>query len=154
MEEFVKTGKFGFLRLGMTKKEIVSQKFPPEDWAAGKTKETSPIWRYGNFELHFDEKNRLERIFNDYVPEIDGGKSIDITNWWIISKDNSGPTLETTLSHLNLMKLDYRKENVVPGNMKLKLGNGVYFCFDHQEEDAGEDQNIWGMTVIAKENEL
>lgn len=54
--EFVKTGNFGFFKLGQTKTEIENQGFTPEDWLNGKTKELSRIWRYGNIEFHFNNK--------------------------------------------------------------------------------------------------
>ena len=83
LTEFIKTGQFGFLQLGMTKAELESQLFPPEDWQSNKSKESSPLWRYGNFELYFDERQTLYRIFNDYIPQLDGGDSTIIKDWWL-----------------------------------------------------------------------
>ena len=40
LTKFIKIGKFGFLELGMTKKEIINQHFPPQDWLKKKLKKT------------------------------------------------------------------------------------------------------------------
>ena len=148
--EFVKTGFFGFLRLGMSKEEIEYQKFPPEYWLNGKTKETSVIWRYGNIELYFDEQNKLNRIFTDYVSEIDGGELISITDYWILPNGEIRPTLSLTLEHLNTLKLSFTKTVFEVGYIEIKLSNGVYFLFDPPDEKPNEDQNNWLMYVIGK----
>ena len=148
--EFVKTGKFGFLKLGESKTEIENQGFTPEDWLKGESKETSRIWRYGNVELHFEDGNKLSGIFTDYVSEINGGKSISISNWWIISNGKTSPSLLTTISELNSLNLDYIKTTYNVGYIELKLSNGVYFTFDHPDEKPNEEHNNWTMTVIGK----
>lgn len=148
--EFVKTGKFGFLELGKSKAEIVNQGFSPEDWLNGETKESSRIWRYGNIELHFDNGNDLSGIFTDYVSNIDGGESISISNWWILSNGNTSQDLLSTLKELNSLDLDYTKTTFDEGYIELNLSNGVYFLFDYPNEKPDEEHNNWSMTVIGK----
>ena len=148
--EFIKTGKFGFLKLGETKTEIENQGFPPEDWINGKSKETSKIWRYGNIELHFNERNKLNGIFTDYVSEISGGESISISNWWILSNKKESPSLLRTIKELNSLNFNYTKTTLNVGYIELKLSNGVYFSFHHPNENPNEEQNNWTMTVIGK----
>jgi len=148
--EFIKTGKFGFLKLGETKTEIENQCFPPEDWINGKSKQTSKIWRYGNIEFHFNERNKLNGIFTDYVSEISGGESISISNWWILSNNKGSPSLLSTIKELNSLNLNYTKTALNVGCIELKLSNGVYFSFDHPNENPSEEQNNWTMTVIGK----
>jgi hypothetical protein len=148
--DFVKTGKFGFLKLGESKMEIINLGFPPEDWLNGETKESSRIWRYGNIELHFNNENDLIGIFTDYVSNIDGGESISISNWWILSNDNTNPDLLSTIKELNSLNLDYIKTTFDIGYIELKLSNGVYFVFDYPDEKPDEEHNNWTMTVIGK----
>ena len=152
--DFIQTGKFGFLKLGESKTEIINQGFPPEDWLNGETKESSKIWRYGNIELHFDNGNDLSGIFTDYVSRIDGGESITISNYWILPNGETSPDLLTTIKELNRLNLDYIKITHKPGYVELKLSNAVYFCFDHSEDNPGEEQNNWTMSVIGKNSVL
>ncbi|PKV51537.1 hypothetical protein ATE84_3622 [Aquimarina sp. MAR_2010_214] len=148
--DFVKTGEFGFLKLGESKEEIISQGFPPEDWLNGETKESSRIWRYGNIELHFDNGNHLSGIFTDYVSDIDCGESISISNWWILPNGKASPDLLSTIKELNYLNLDYTKTTFNVGYIELKLSNGIYFSFDHPDENPDEEHNNWTMTVIGK----
>ena len=148
--DFIKTGKFGVLKLGDSKQEIINQGFPPEDWLNGETKESSRIWRYGNIELHFDNLNDLSGIFTDYVSHIDCGESISISNWWILRNGKTIPDLLSTIKELNRLNLDYTKTTFDLGYIELTLSNKVYFLFDHPDEKPDEEQNKWTMTVIGK----
>ncbi|WP_298321367.1 hypothetical protein [uncultured Aquimarina sp.] len=74
----ITNGEFGFLKIGQNKSEIKNQNLVPECWLNNESKESSRIWRYGNFELHFDDKTHLIGIFNDYVDELDGGESLNV----------------------------------------------------------------------------
>ncbi|SNR14480.1 hypothetical protein [Tenacibaculum jejuense] len=123
--EFIKTGKFGFLKLGEEKDEIINQKFPPEDWLNNETIESSKIWRYGNIELHFNDGNKLSGIFSDYVSHINCGERITISNWWIIPNDKKPPNLIDTIIELNILRIDFTKKYITPGYIELKLSNGV-----------------------------
>ncbi len=147
---FVKTGEFGFLKLGESKDEIINQGFPPEDWLNGESKESSKIWRYGNIELHFENGNDLSGIFTDYVSDIDCGENISISNWWILPNGKKKPNLLSTTKELNCLSLNYTKKTFDAGYVELKLSNGVYFSFDHPDINPNEEQNNWTMTVIGK----
>lgn len=148
--EFVKTGKFGFLKLGESKEEIINQGFPPEDWLNKQTIASSAIWRYGNIELHFDDSNHLSGIFTDYVTNIDGGESISIINWWILPNGKASPNLLDTIQELNNLNIDFSKTTFEVGCVEIKLFNGVYFMFDCLDDELSNRQNKWTMTVIGK----
>ncbi len=148
--EFIKTGKFGFVKLGMSKPELEKNFFPPEDWLNGDTPETSRIWKYGNFELHFDDGLKVSGIFNDYVPEFDGGKSIKIQDWWIFKNGKKAPNLMETIEYLNKRKLDFIKKTNPIGLVSLKLKNQVYMTFEYIGETEGLDHNEFKMVAIGK----
>ncbi|MGD1847991.1 MAG: hypothetical protein ACFB10_21570 [Salibacteraceae bacterium] len=148
--DFIRTGKFGFLRLGESKQELLHHGLPPEEWLNGETIASSSTWRYGNIELHFDDDHNLSGIFTDYVPDIDGGKSITISNWWILSNASGSLPLLSTMEALNQLKCDYTKTTFKAGYIELKLPNGVYFAFDHPDELPDAEHNRWTMTVIGK----
>ncbi|OAD40324.1 hypothetical protein [Polaribacter atrinae] len=148
--EFIKTGKFGFIKLGENKTEIESQGLPAENWINGKSKENSRIWRYGNIEFHFNEKNELIQIFNDYISEINGGESFFISDFWIFPNNGEKPSLLKTMKELNFLNIDFMKKTYEVGIIEIKLKNGVYFSFYGNKENKTESPNNWKMCVIGK----
>ena len=153
LTEFLKTGTFGFINLGLTKAELESQLFPPEDWmerTKAHDKDNTPIWRYGNFELHFDEKQQVRCIFNDYVPHLDGGESIQITDWWIIEPEVNSPTVLQALKSLNTLNLDFEKVTGQFDNVTFRLQSGVRLIFHPPEELSPKDVNQYTLTAITK----
>lgn len=77
--EFFKTGKFDYLKLGLTKEWIINN-FPDPD-GMSKSCYKHPIWRYGNIELHFHDDQTLFLIYSDYIDTLDGGKSLRLNKW-------------------------------------------------------------------------
>ena len=149
--KFISEGKFGFVKLGDTKKYLEYQFFLPEDWLSEKTKDTSQIWRYGNFELHFDENNSVTGIFNDYVPNLEGGKFINICDWWILKKGKKAPSLNETIQELNRLKLDFNKVTDKSNLVTLSLNNYVYLVFDDINEN-NMNPNEYRLIEIGKRN--
>jgi hypothetical protein len=83
---FIKDGTFGNIKIGMSKDEIL-QIFPsPDDWMHGFSTKYSPIRRYGNFELHF-ENQRLSFIYNDYLDDISAGDQLKMKMWLFENKN-------------------------------------------------------------------
>jgi hypothetical protein len=132
LREFILTGKFGFISLGLSKEELENQHFPPEGWQNGQTKETSNIWRYGNFELHFENGN-LIRIFNDYLNELDGGQSIKITDYWLLKL--KPPTILETMQNLNQLDINFARTSNLLKQVLITTEQGIKLIF---EEENGE----------------
>ncbi|MBX7156470.1 MAG: hypothetical protein U0Y96_02785 [Candidatus Kapaibacterium sp.] len=148
--DFIRTGTFGFLKLGESKTEIINQGFPPEDWVHGETIESSRVWRYGNIELHFIDRDTLSGIYTDYISSIDCGENVIVSNWWIIPNGKEVPSLLQTIKELNTQHLDYTKSTSIIGNIELVLPNGVYFMFCQPDEKIDEDMNKWTLAAIGK----
>lgn len=66
--EFFRIGKFDYLKLGQTKEWIINN-FPDPDGMNTDTYE-SPIWVYGNIELHFNDDETLYLIYSDYIDTV------------------------------------------------------------------------------------
>jgi hypothetical protein len=148
--QFVLTGNFCNIDIGITKDKLISIGLTPDNWLDEKTIETSGLWRFGNIEFYFDETNRLISIFSDYVAnKLDGGQKIQIINYWLLKRRKI--TLQKTIEELLSLKLDFNKRLVNPGYIQLDLNSGVYFLFDFVN-DLSDQQNIWTMTAIGKEN--
>ena len=137
LTEFITKGKFGFIDLGMSKSELISQLFAPEDWGIGDNQDNARIWRNGNFELHFDDQQKVIVIHNDYLTEIDGGKYIFIEDYWLLGK--TFPTLLEVMENLNALYVDFKKiANRQVGLIYLELDNFITLYFDN---DHGQDAN-------------
>jgi hypothetical protein len=148
LTEFIKTGCFGFIELGMSKTEIETQFFPPENWLNKKSKESSEIWRYGNFELHFNNTLNLSGIFNDYLPELNGGENINIKDYWLLQKGTYNPTLGEAIQSLNKIGVDYCKTTPSLELVTLTLANSVYLMFENANNES--DVNNFNLTALGK----
>lgn len=148
--QFIASGEFGFVRIGITKEELEHQCFPPDDWLANATKKTSSIWRYGNFELHFHDGSVLSGIFNDYLPHIDGGAGIVLCDKWILGNREHAPTLLETMGALNTLGVNFAKKRTASGNVHIALPHGVYMVFDNPQGKTGFYTNELPMSAIGK----
>jgi len=100
----IKTGNFDCLKLGQKKEWIINNFPPPDD--VYKDNYTSPIWFYGNIELHFQDDETLFLIYSDNIDELNGGQSL-ILDKWILS-DPEKLTLENVISSLNKERIGFK----------------------------------------------
>lgn len=106
LKAFILNGKFDCLRLGVSKSWLEYNFVKPDDFLTGdkETLATSPIWRYGNIELHFN-KDLLHFIFTDYVDELDGGSNLHLKKW--IFGEGRETKMEDWVNVLNRNVKDY-----------------------------------------------
>lgn len=102
---FIRTGKFDYIKLGQTKAWILNN-FPdpdnfPDDY-------DDPIWRYGNIEFHFNG-DELFLIYSDYINTLTGGQSLHLEKW-IFDKPKE-LTLENVARHLARERINYKLEH-------------------------------------------
>jgi hypothetical protein len=64
--DFIKYGKFDYIKIGKSKEWIINN-FPDPDFLS-KSPEVynHPIWQYGNIEFHFNNEE-LFLIYSDYI---------------------------------------------------------------------------------------
>jgi hypothetical protein len=79
MRSFVVDGVLGGARPGMTRREIGHALGQPEQWA-GETRASALIWRYGLFEVHFDE-DVAWLLYTDYLDPLDAGRGRRLDPW-------------------------------------------------------------------------
>jgi hypothetical protein len=82
MKQFLETGSFGPIRLGMTIDEVISIVGEPDDITSPRRSGLTVI-TYGRIELYFgyyDDK-KLQSISSNYYGEIDGGALLQIDPW-------------------------------------------------------------------------
>ena len=106
--DFLKTGSFGAVRLGMTQGELQACIGAPQDTSIIRRKQKRPeVFKYGSIEFHFDaEQDALWMIFLDHfvVPEGYGKLFIDP---WIVRRDLS---LEVLVNELRAQGISYTEE--------------------------------------------
>ena len=137
--EFLKFGKFDYIKLGQTKSWILNNFPDPDDFnhtyfLSGKCS----IWRYGNIEFHFDN-DKLYLIYSDYLNDLDGGKYIQLNKW--ILEDSTKLTLLEVLRKLNEEDIDYhkyRESNLIT----LKLDSGVVLSFENLQPTDPQFKNL------------
>jgi hypothetical protein len=130
--DVLKSGRFDYLKIGMSKDEVMSVFPEPEDFN-GKSLAKATIWRYGNFELHFTSKNVLVGVFNDYVGSFNGGKYLEIDAW--ILNNTEECKLLSIQQQLNEEGIDYEKITTTFGQIELKITKtSVHLIFDKPDE--------------------
>jgi hypothetical protein len=80
--DFVATGMFGPIQLGMTRSEIEELIAPPALWGIERRRDIATIWRYGEIEFYFLD-HRLRMIFTDHDSLTNCGGTCEIDPWLI-----------------------------------------------------------------------
>ncbi len=84
MQDFLRTGAFGSINLGISRDDLWSHLGEPENWSLGPGKRSAAsraaIWKYVDVEFHFSE-DRLLLVFADHVERLDGGRAINVGLW-------------------------------------------------------------------------
>jgi len=138
IKEFIRTGEFGPVKLGMNKNEVVSLIGEPEsDNDMGKT---GSILLYAWYELFFDHEHVLKSIQNDnYRP--DDPESYEFSNAkfridsWILNSDRT-QTIESVENLLNIEGIDCEKQFYYDRYV-LRAKSGVIVDFSDEENERG-----------------
>ena len=132
LKEFIYNGQFDHLKLGMSRDKVLTVLPQPDEWGKEKEFHSAAIWRYGNFELYFNE-DQLYMIFNDYIHSIDGGKHLEVDKWIF---DGRRILLSEFILLLINEKVDFEKVTNVIGQVIIKIkGSDVFLSFDKVDID-------------------
>src|SRR4051794_18270806 len=95
MRAFVVEGVLGGARAGMTRDEIRATIGEPDEWTGDVVSEAD-VWRYGLFEVHFNE-DVAWLLYTDYVdpPKAGPGRTLDL---WVFAE--RPPSKAEMLEHL------------------------------------------------------
>ena len=104
--EFIKTGKFDYLKMGHSKEWILNNFPDPDGYGMGSNVIAADIWFYGNIELHF-YKDELFLIHTENISDMDGGEFLKLDKW--ILEDAKNLRLSYFIQHLNFQKIDFSK---------------------------------------------
>ena len=129
--EFLKSGKFDYIKPGQTKEWILNNFPDPDLYCRGSHSDfmnpRNRIWTYGFIEFHFNSSNELVFIFSDNL-NAPGSDDLMIVNRIYTGQDT---TLIRIQSGLNAQKIDYFKSGNAYGvNLILKSGVELGFIDD------------------------
>lgn len=129
LKDFIETGRFGSVSLGMSRAQVESSLGVPDDVGATSRKYRKPaIWKYGDVELHFGlDADNLFLICLDEFDVPSGGKLVKL-DAWIIRRTL---TLSEAEEHLSVSGIDYKAEDYKPEDDAkcLVAGVGVKLIF-------------------------
>ncbi len=134
--DFIKNGKFDFIKIGQTKEWILNNFPDPDVFGMGKTIQDAEILCYGNIEFHFYE-GKLSLIHGENLNELNGGNFLKIKKW--IFLENKDLTLLEFINELNIKEIDFTKktENFNSKYVKIHiLKSNIQFTF------IGEDNEL------------
>ena len=85
LKELIESGRYGPLRLGVSREQVESFLGAPDDWSAGPCKfSQATILKYGDVEFHFDPRDdSLWLIHLEQFEAPSGGKSVSLDPWVI-----------------------------------------------------------------------
>lgn len=136
MRDFICKGEFGGVRPGMSRDEIRQHLGEPDDWMMAKQEgaEISGIWRYGTFEIHFDEEipEAISWLFfTDYLDPFDAGNRL--LELWIMGGDQDR-SLKAIGARLTKETVPFvvRTRNRIGESDMIEIDNGAILSFDNE----------------------
>ena len=120
IRDFLRTGEFGPIRLGMTKTEVElllskprywGGHLPPGVWEEGMSYNDCPIWEYDSMEFHFGYKGQLFLIHCDHLDWLENAGDTFSLKRWVF--ETHPLTLEQLEQALKEEQIDYIHEKPV-----------------------------------------
>ncbi len=144
MFELARTGDFGPLRAGVTRKELRELLGDPPLWGTQQTVDRADIWRYGDIECHFGN-SAVSFIFSDHENLTDGGSTLKIDPW-VIRRGLPRTELEILLEKQGVCFTVARFQYDV-AQCHITTDSGVVFSFvDKPENEWDESGLVWWST--------
>jgi hypothetical protein len=138
MREFLRTGKFGPVRLGASAESVRSFFGNPHDVGAGTPWRRTPgFWKYGDVEFHFtDDDQRVWLIFCDTFERLHLGDAASLDRWFF----QGHPSCEEVERGLTAAQIPFHRQDMPhePTGYLLHLDSGVELLFS-----TGSDTNLW-----------
>ncbi len=151
MREWLQSGLFGPVQLGMPRSQVHELLGPPDDTGGTSRRYRTPaIWKYGDIECHFGRRDddRLHLIFLDHFAVPTGGRAITLDPW-IIQGGLSRPDVE---QHLDACAIPYRHAAGPDptGGTCLVVGSGVVLQFIDQQDASSPPPGLFAIFCPAQ----
>ena len=146
---FLRTGDFGGIRVGMTRKEVLDLLGTPPEWLVTRRRkrfEVSGIWKYGSIELHLgDYGGPLRMIFTDHFP-LEGCETLKIIDPWLL---RGGLLLDHAVTLVTAVNLKYEISiSSHTGATELTFESGVVISFTPVEQHPRRKNNPLELTAF------
>lgn len=130
LEEFLRSGEFGPVRIGMSRDQLLLTLGEPERLGGTSSSQPVPlIWKYGDVEFHFDLRTGLlALVYADSFSTPRGALGLQVEAGWLLG----GLGLDEGLARLASADLAHamRVPDYDPGHAVLELESGVLLGFN------------------------
>ena len=136
LDDAIKSGEFGPVRLGMTKPEVKRALGAPDDeMIRSRRQRESPGWRYGDIEIFFAPPDwTVECVFADNFDVLDGGTRLHIDSGKVRGA-MSWAEVVNTLEDLGVAFSEVPAPS--PGDRWLRTASGVTLAVVVEPEEFG-----------------
>lgn len=140
MQEFLRTGELGPVRLGISRRQLRGHLGEPEDWGpTPRAKHNAGIWKYGDIEFHFNG-DTLWLIFADDVEKLHGGRAIDLDPWVLNGEVLVGQVLEELKeAHISCQRIPWMLDDATE---RFLVGAGVKLLFLDETQHMFCDEGV------------
>ncbi len=138
MMEFLRTGAFGPIHLGMPRTDVEEILAPPNAMSTTTSDNGLPaIWKYGDIEMHFEPNDNLSSIYTDEFDVPSGGQAIDLDPW-ILRRGIPWSEVEPQLAARHISYSERGKTTPYDNaTTRIVMDSGVELIFEnHVERDA------------------
>lgn len=142
MQDFLRTGEFGPVRLGISRAQLRGHLGEPENWGPfPRAKHNATIWKYGDIEFHFHfREDALVGIFADGVEDLQGGEAIDLDPWVL----NGAALEEQVLEELAAANISCQRSPWAHDDAteRFRVGAGVELLFLDETQHMFRDEGV------------
>jgi hypothetical protein len=142
MQDFLRTGEFGVVSLGLTRRQLRGCLGEPEQWGpAPRAKHNAGVWKYGDIEFFFHfREDVLVGIFADNIKTLNGGSTIDLEPWVL----NSSLTVKQALREFEdagipCERIEWKLND---GTERFRVGAGVELVFWDEAQPSFNDEDM------------
>lgn len=139
LRQLIVEGQLAGVRPGDSRDRVRELLGVPGDWGAGKRVDVAGIWRYGNFEVHFDGAVAW-MLFTDYLDALDAGPGRRLDSWFVTPGNVPSPA--AVLEHLRAEQIPFVIERDVLDRRVVRIDGGACLAFG-SDEDCEDSPESW-----------
>lgn len=127
LQDFLRTGEFGPVCLGVSRDRLRGLLGAPENWGPHPSgQRLATIWKYGDIEFHFSG-DTLWLIIADDVETLDGSTAFKLDPWIL----NGEATVETVLTGLEEAHIPCQRieRTIDDATERFRVGAGIELLF-------------------------
>lgn len=149
--DFLRTGQFGPVHLGISRDQLQDHLGEPESWSFGssrhptRTPARAAVWKYGDIEFHFNS-DMLVLIFTDHIRILKGGEAIDLNPWVLSRKATVKQVLgDLEAAQISCQRIDWKLND---GTVRFRVGAGVELVFWDEAQSSFNDEDVMPLAPV------